>query len=174
MIANLTKGALVGGLIFFIFSALSWMVLPFHESNLKRFPDEQAAGHLLSTVKEHGMYLAPFEEAKQGATPAGPMIFAAVSPGGMTGMGSSMAMGFVTQVLTACLITWLLLQTRGLSYGRKVFFFVVVGLIIGIAGHFPQMTWWQFTRGYTAAEVLDQVVGWFLAGLAVAKVVKTA
>jgi len=176
MFANLMKGALAGGLILFAYQAISWMALPWHASTLNGFPNEAAVRQSISGVTARGIYILPDPKSMEGSQtpPPGPMVFASVSPAGMASMGPAMGMQFVSLVLCALFATWMLVQTRGLPFGTKVCFVATIGVIVGLAGHMPSMLWWSFPPGYTAVEIADAVIGWTLAGLAIAKLVKSA
>ena len=141
---SLLLGTILGGMVAFIWSGISWEVLPRHEKALRTFQDEDAVGRVIAEhTLQSGVYLFPggpspdgmTSEQKKAAQAAlmekmqkGPVMFAAVRRGGF----GSYTRGMVTQVLcemvAALLLTWLLLQTSGLSYGRRVAFLAVAGL----------------------------------------------
>ena len=55
------KGALVGGVIFFVWMSISWMVIGWHQSYMKQLPNEAAVAlELKSQVKEDGLYVFPY------------------------------------------------------------------------------------------------------------------
>jgi|WetSurMetagenome_2_1015567.scaffolds.fasta_scaffold207537_2 hypothetical protein len=172
---NYLKGGLVGGLILFMFQSVSWMALPWHSLALKGFPNESAVRQAVSDVTQRGMYMVPNPAMNQGSgqVAPGPMVFAAVVPSGVPGMGLPLAIQLANQILLALLATHILLQTKGLSYGMKVRILSVIGVLIGLGGHIPTWAWWGFSGIYTAGEIVDAVIGWTLAGLAMGKLVKT-
>jgi hypothetical protein len=102
----------------------------------------------------------------------GPVMFAAVR---REGFGSYIR-GLITQLLSlvaaAFLLTWLALQTSGLSYGKRVFFLGVVGLAAGVITELPYWNWWGFSGMYTAIMITDAALTWLIAGLVIAKVAK--
>lgn len=174
MTLPLLKGALAGGLVLFAWSAIAWMVLPWHEATLKPFPNEPALRQALSTVTERAIYLLPDPKSADAGkgSPAGPMVIAAISPGPIPSMGPQLIVQFGIQVLAALLATWLFLQTRIASFGGKILFFAVLGLIIGAAGHLPHWNWFGFSSLYTLSEMIDLVIGYSLAGAAISKLAK--
>ena len=99
-------------------------------------------------------------------------MFAAVRREGF----GSYARGLVIQILSlmaaAFLLTWLLLQTRGLTYWKRVIFLAVVGLAAGVISDLPNWNWWGFSGLYTAVNVADFTLTWLFAGLIIAKVAK--
>jgi hypothetical protein len=76
------------------------------------------------------------------------------------------------QMASALLLTWLLLQTSGLSYARRVLFLAVAGLAASVIADLPNWNWWGFSGAYTVVNLIDYTITWFLAGLVIAKVAK--
>jgi hypothetical protein len=68
----------------------------------------------------------------------GPTMFASVQ---VNGMGQKTARPFIVslilQIIGAGIVTWMLLQTRGLSYKQRVWFVTLYGIAIGVLGHPP-------------------------------------
>jgi len=78
----------------------------------------------------------------------------------------------VCQMFAALLLTWMLLQTSGLSYARRVVFLATVGLAASVIADLPNWNWWGYSGAYTAANLADYTLTWLLAGLVIAKVAK--
>lgn len=160
-------GALLAGAVLFLVSALSWMVLPFHANTMTGFADDKAVNDVIrKNAKTSGVYLSPSDKDRMGNSP---IIYAAIRVEGMTSMTKPMIVGFLVDVFSALLVSWLLLQTAGQSFGGRVAFVVVVGLAAGVMTRLPDWNWWGFTPGYTLVAIMELVVGWFLAGLLLAK-----
>jgi hypothetical protein len=64
----------------------------------------------------------------------------------------------------------MLLQTRGLSYGKRVLFLAVAGLAASVIVDIPNWNWWGFSGAYTLVNLVDFTLTWFFAGLVMAKV----
>jgi hypothetical protein len=73
------------------------------------------------------------------------------------------------EILGALLLTWLLLQTTGLSYWRRVAFVTTAALAVAVLAALPDWNWLGFSARYTAIVTTDMVLGWFLAGLVIAR-----
>lgn len=174
MTKKLAQGALASGGILFIWSAICWMALPFHNNSFRAFSGQGALSLALRlAAPESGVYLMPHPGEKMQMTEehkSEPFVLAAVNRDAFGSMGGKMAGSFVIQSLGGLLVMWLLLQTAGLSYWAKVRFAAGVGAAVWVLGHLPYWNWWGFTCGYTAAYLIDLVAGWFLAGLALAKI----
>jgi hypothetical protein len=188
MLKSLLLGTILGGLVAFLWSFVSWELLPWHEKALLTFQDEDAVASVIEAhTARSGTYLLPGGPSQEGMTAEqkkaaekvqiekmqkGPVMFAAVRQGGF----GSYARGLITQVLclmaAAFLLTWLLLQTRGLTYGRRVVFLAVAGLAASVIADLPNWNWWCFSGTYTAVNLADYTLTWLLAGLVIAKVAK--
>lgn len=179
MVAKLVKGALVGGVVYFLWSFLSWMVLPWHESYMKKLPNEEpVAAAIKANVSEPGLYMTPWHEkgadqaAMQASMKAGPVGVMMLHP---QGMDCSMALPLIRAFLMTCLMsllaTYLLMQTRGLSFYRRMGFVKKVGLVGSLWFIFCNWNWWGYPAMYFVVNVADQLVGWSLVGAAIAKFV---
>lgn len=179
-------GSLVGGVIVFLWCWVSWMLLPWHCVVLKKFSDEKSVSHVIqSNAFESGVYVLPNMYAYDDSTPSdemeegmkmmqsGPMMFASVQ---IQGMEQKTARPFIIslilQIIGAGIVSWMLLQTKKLSYQRKVGFVVLYGVAVGVLGILPAWNWWCLSLGYTASIFFDLIIGWLLAGFAIAKICK--
>ncbi len=184
------KSGIVGGIILFIWSAISWMALPWHMATLHGFNDEVAVEQIIvANTPKSGIYVMPMKQMdmKQAASDAAssssssttstatsttttPQIFASVN---LKGMGSSMAMPMVIAVIyliiAACLVAWMLSKTVGLGYLNRVGFVVVFGIAVAILSALPCWNWFGFALNYSMVMMADIIIGWFLAGLVMAK-----
>ena len=188
MITSLVRGTILGGLTAFLWSSLSWELLGWHEKVVHPFPDEaEVTAAISAPAVPSGVYLLPSLPLKEGvpaeqakATQAavmeqfqkGPIMFAVVRSGGFGSFPRAMAIQLLCLMAAACLLTWLLLQTTGLSYGRRVLFLAVAGLAASVVVDLPNWNWWGFSLAYTAVNLADFTLTWALAGLVIAKVAR--
>jgi len=181
----LLKGAFVGGFIVFIWGAISWMALPFHGAQIRSFQDDKQVAHvLLSNTIEPGVYVLP--TPKFGAMPSekearklaqaqmrqmqkGPFAFLVMSQRGLGPLPVQLARAFAIQFLGALLLTWLLLQVRGVTPRRRVFFCIVFAMAAAVVGLLPSWNWWGFPDRTILLDMLDLLVGWGLAGFYLAR-----
>jgi hypothetical protein len=154
---------------------ISWMALPWHDATIGYFKNEDAVlGLVRDQAIESGVYFAPCHrantaEAAQAKMESGPRVFAVVRTDGMTSMGPNIAKGIVFNLLTAILVTWLLAMTDSLSYAGKLLFLVVFGLAASCFLTIPSWIWWGFSTPFVLVAFADALIGWFLAGLVIAK-----
>lgn len=187
MAKKLLLGGILGGIAVFIWGAISWMALPWHMTTLHKFKDEAAVVQVLkANAPKSGVYLLPNVHQHEPGTPPeqrkaaeeegkkrlqeGPLAFTVFRAGGMEGMGAALIGSLVLNILSAVLITWLLLKSAIAGYANRVIFVVVVALIAALMVHLSYWNWWSFTTDYTLVSVADLLIGWALAGLAIAKV----
>lgn len=166
------RTAMLTGLAVFAWGMISWMLLPWHSMTVKSFKNEQAVQlSLLQNIdsKESAIYSLPAMNSEKNKEQTGPYAFIALNPMGLKFSPMMMLKGFATEILIAFLITWLLMQTTGLSYWSKVKFVSLIGLATAIVAVVPNMNWWGFGLDYSLVMLVDQIVSWFIGGLVLAK-----
>jgi hypothetical protein len=182
MMQKLVKCAVVGGLVLFVWGMISWVVLPWHKMHMMSFKnDEKVMDVIKDNASESGIYILPNCSENQSHSDMmknrdmmmkGPFVFAAVSMEGKNpDMTASMVKGFLLKVIAAFIVSWMLMQTR-LNYQRQVGFVTIVGLLIGLTGVLPYWIWFGFPGGFAIATIFEAIVGWFFAGLVIAKMIR--
>lgn len=183
---KLIRGSVIGGVIVFLWCLVSWMVLPWHAMVFQRFSDEDSVANAIrNNAPASGVYLLPNTYTYNASTSVstmekgmnmmeyGPTMFASIQ---VNGMGERTARPFILsliiQIIGAGIVTWMLLFTKGLKYKQRVWFVTLFGISIGVLGILPAWNWWGLSFGYVVSIFFDLIVGWFLAGLAIAKICK--
>jgi hypothetical protein len=188
MLKSLILGAVLGGVTAFIWSFISWDLLPWHEKQLHSFQNEdEVIAVIASHAPQSGNYLLPTGPSQEGLSAdqkkaaqeirmqkmqKGPLMFAAIRKEGFGSFPKTLVTQLLYQMFAALLLTWMLLQTAGLSYGRRVAFLAVAGLAASVIADLPNWNWWGFSGAYTAVNLIDYTLTWLLAGLVIAKVAK--
>ena len=89
---------------------------------------------------------------------------------------SVLGIGFLTDFFGAAIVAPLLFCALGgcccQSYLQRVGLVTALGLFLALLGHVAYYNWMHFELSYTLVFVVDVVVGWFLAGLVIAAIVK--
>jgi hypothetical protein len=193
MSGRILIAGVVAGLVAFGWGFVSHAMLGLADSVLKPMPNESAVlGTLAENVKTQGMYMFPDAgmsagmkgskdqqkaamETWQKAYVVQPHGLLVISPAnGPLKMGP--LMGFQLAIEIVCgLIAAALLAAAAASlpaYFTRVAFVSALGLFaaVGIDGSY--WNWYGFTAEYLRASVLDAVIGWTLAGLALAAIIK--
>jgi hypothetical protein len=182
-------GTILGGLVAFGWSTVSWEMLGWHEKAMINFQnDEEVSAVIASHATTDGTYILPGSRSTKGMNSVqkkqteaalmekmrkGPIVVAAVRRGGFGSFGQAMVIQVLSLMAAAFLLTWLLLQTTGLSYAQAVLFLAVVGLSASVIVDLPNWNWWGFSGAYTAVNLADSTITWLLAGLAIARVART-
>ena len=187
---RILKCGLIGGLIVFVWGMLSWIVIPWHNSVLQQFKDEKEVYAVIKdNALESGIYIMPnmycsrsgmsqSDHHKQIADQKqmlqkGPVMFASVSVGKDLGMGiKPLVVALLIQMVGAGIITWMVLQTKLTTFKKQVGFITIAGVLVGVLGVLPYWNSWGFPCGYTLLTLADLVVGWFLAGLMMSKLLR--
>jgi hypothetical protein len=188
MLKSLVLGTILGGLVAFVWSSISWEVLPWHEKPILSFQnDEEVSAVIRSHTVKSGVYILPggppmetmTSEQKKAAQATlmekmqkGPVMFAAVRREGFGSYAKGLVIQLLSLMAAAFLLTWLALQTSGLSYGKRVLFLGVVGLAAGVITELPNWNWWGFSGSYTLVMIADATLTWLIAGLVIAKVAR--
>ena len=180
-------GILAGTLLTFMWMNLSWTVLGLHESSIRQFPDQDAISAALKAQNvERGIYMTPFMDADYDDKEAmaahmednreGPYMMGVVRSGSLDetpGMGPFMARGIAIQLIAVTIAALLLAAAApNLNFLGRFMFVAMLGLFAGVTGHLPNWNWWWFPADFTVMGVVDAVVSWGLAGLAMAAIIK--
>jgi len=168
MAKTLIKGALLGGILLFVWGNVSWLMLPWHDMTLHAFSDENAVlTALQANAPSSGIYTYPGPKTTSAA--AGPRAFLAYCTGASASMAPSIIAYFLLQVLVGLLVTALLLRTRGLSYWGKVGFVTLAAFTASVVCFGPFSIWWHFATDFQLVEIADVTISGFLLGLVLAK-----
>ena len=164
MLKKLLLGGLLGGLVLFMYLGLSWAVLPFHMNALHELPAAAAMGGGLAGL-DHRVYYSGMPE--EGATdPAVPlMVFA---PDGYEPQPVVMGRGLVLTLLATFLVTFIVMASRQTLYSSRVVLCTIVGAVVALAGPMTFGNFFYFPFEFVWPEIVDQLLGWTLAGLVIA------
>ena len=100
------------------------------------------------------------------ANPSGILMYH--PPGRPFAFGKALAVEFSTEVLQAILVIWLLAQTPIGSFGGRVGFVLIAGILAAITSNISYWNWYGFPGVYTASYILIEIVGFVLVGMVAA------
>jgi len=175
-----------GGIVMFIWTSIAHMALPLGEAGLGEIPNESA---VLSAMQSNigdqtGLYIFPGPGLGKNATrqekqeamkhmgekiatnPSGILMYH--PPGRPLVLGKLLGVEFVTELLEAILVVFLLAQTRIAGFAGRVGFVLVAGILAAIATNVSYWNWYGFPCVYTASYMFIQIVGFFLVGIVAA------
>jgi hypothetical protein len=174
--------ALIGGIVMFIWGALAHMALGLGNPGIHPPAHEDV---VLSSLHEGlgtepGVYILPWlgpdamrDEAavKAYAAKASTMPYALVVylPQGedMTHMGRPLVMQWISDTLAA-LVLAALMSLPGLGLGRRLGLAAAAAVFAWLSTMVPYWNWYRFPASFTVAALVEQVIGWLLAGAAMA------
>ena len=183
--------ALLGGIAMFVWTSIAHMALPLGEAGIREIPNETAVlSALQSNIGEQsGLFIFPgfglgpnptheqqskamkHMDEKLAQHPSGLLMY---YPAGSRPfvMVRHLSIEFATEFLEALLVVFLLSQTRLTSFGARVGFVTLAGILAAIATNVSYWNWHGFPVVYTAAYMFIQVVGFFCIGVVAAFVLK--
>jgi hypothetical protein len=183
MSQKLLKCALAGGVVLFIWSAIFWMVFACKMGAMRGFQDEgDVASAIVDNAPRSGLYMLPYAGPKAGKEKMkhmeekmakGPVVFASVNLEGKNPhMGLPMLGSLILKIFVAYVISWMVLSLKLVEPRKVVKFTGFIGLVIGCMVGFPPVIWFGYPGSHVVTALLDSVIGWVLAGFAIAKVAK--
>jgi len=171
---SIIRCGVIGGIVVYLWLTLEWAILPTHTRQLNRFTEQtEVETAMTKYAPRDGIYVITPCHEKEPAAKQGPFIFVNIKRDAQcTSMVRPMVIGILMQMVAAAFITYLLLQAKVMKYWGRVWFVTVIGIVAAILGALPAWNWWQFPASWAALEVFDLVVGWFLGGIVIAKLIK--
>ncbi|MGE3819037.1 MAG: hypothetical protein AB7I30_06340 [Isosphaeraceae bacterium] len=186
MLGRWLLAGVVGGVVVFFWGAVAHMALPLGTMGMSQIDparEGQVLDALRSSIDEPGLYFLPgldmnrtLSESEQTAWEAklasGPSGIMVITPRGGEAMSTRQLLTeFGTGILTSLLAAGLLWTTNTSRVGGALFV-AGLGLFGWLSIGVPYWNWYNFPTEFTLALLIEEVVGWFLAGLAIAAVVK--
>ena len=184
--ARIIIATIVGGLIVFFWGVVSHMMLPIAEMgmHMEKLPGEVALRSALTEhLPESGLYFIPGMDPALESEPAqqwdeaaermanGPVALIAVRKEGSSGMVKELGFEGLTNLCCA-LVAALILWCISCSFVCRVLVVVALGLFSWLSIDASYVIWYGFPIEYAAGQLIDHLVGWLLAGLAIAAIVK--
>lgn len=174
----------LGGIVMFLWGAFCHMVLPISAMAIKNLPNETAIVPVLQReIQQPGLYFFPAMdlsgnptaeqqqawEAKYNAGPIGILVY---QPTGYPPLSArQLGTELVSDILAAFVLVWVL-SLIGVTLSRG---FVIAGLFGAFAWLSISVSYWNwygFPGFFILSEAVDQVIGWALAGLVVAAIIR--
>jgi hypothetical protein len=81
---------------------------------------------------------------------------------------------FATELVEAILVVFLLAQTRLATFGARVGFVTVAGILAAISTNVSYWNWYGFPKRYTACYMFTEIVGFFIVGLVSALILRNS
>jgi hypothetical protein len=172
---------LLGGLVIFIWGAVSHMVLPLGEMGMAEAGNEDA---VIAVLKENmpkaGVYMVPGLSTAQMAdeaavasykakSVANPNAFVVYQPEGRDGtqMTQNLLHQYIGDTLAA-LIAAMILALGPFSKLKRILLSVGMGAFAWLTVSAPYWNWYRFPQDFSLANLAMLLVGWLLAGFVMA------
>lgn len=187
---RIVLAGLIGAVAMFIWSAVAHTVTPLGDATIGQLSETSPApaGLLAELGDKDGLYVFPgvggdphadeaaaakmAERMKTG--PSGFVLYH--GPGRSDAMAPLMIREFVLELVQSLILAWLLAGLAVATLGRRVLVALAAGVAVGIGTNGSYWVWWGFPLEYTLGSVAIQVIGYTLAGVAIALILgrKTA
>jgi hypothetical protein len=191
MKSRIVVAGLAGGVAIFLWGFVAHMFLPLGEAGMRSLPyQDKVLPALSASLKEPGLYIFPWPESSPGTpmpmtqqaqqaaaelyktSPHGLLLFHPPPAAMMT--GGQLLREFLTNCassLIAAALVSLVIGALG-SYRSRVLFVTMIGVSAVIAVNVPYWNWYEFPAAFTMAEIVEHIVGFFVAGLVIAAIIK--
>jgi hypothetical protein len=183
---RIVAGGVAGGIVLFFWGFVAHMLLPLGEMGIQSIPaDEGMAAAITKDVREPGLYFLPGRdmsksqsaeemEAHMAKMAKGPYGFMVLYPNGRdASLGRRLPIEFGTNVVCALLAAIVVSQLRPGLIVRTACV-TIVGLLASIMTLVPYWNWYGYPTDFTLAQIVEHTVGWLLAGLVLALIVRPA
>lgn len=176
---------IVGGIVLFLWGAVSHMALPLGEMGIDEMPNEaEVVDAMKQSITRHGLYAFPGMggaeaelsdeqvqswEEKYNEGPIGLLIY---SPRGRPLMSpTQLATEFAFNALAVLLAAFIIARMTA-GYVVRVLCFMLIGVIGWMSISTSYWNWYLFPTEYTIGELIMETLGWLLVGLVCAGIVK--
>ncbi len=190
MCRRIIIGGVLGGLVTFIWGAISHVALGLGDAGIKNIPNEAPVlAAMQSNIKEAGFYFFPGRDFSPNLTKeqknavekawnekylAGPRGILVYHPDGEQPMSlRQLLLQLGAEIVAALVAAFLLAQASGISsYMGRVGFVLLLGLLPFLMVNFPYWNWYGFPATFTFAQLADKLITYLVAGLVLAAIVK--
>jgi hypothetical protein len=172
---------LLGGLVMFIWGALAHMALPLGEMGMAQTKNEEAVLAVLKdNMPQQGVYIVPGLSTAQMSDESAvaaykvkavtqPNAFVVYQPQGRDGtqMGQNLLHEYICNTLAA-LFAAFILSLGAFTFSKRVVLSVGLGVFSWLTVSAPYWNWYRFPQDFSLANLAMLVIGWLLAGCAMA------
>ena len=172
-------GALLGGVVLLLWQSAVHMVLGVYDDAFVKLKDPAAVEAVLKDNFEgSGMIVIPLPipgdsdaEAKaMEKITTGFSMSGAVNREGRHGFGAMLGVQFAVNVLASALLMFVLLAANTPTLGSRLALVLCFAVFAVLTELIPNWNWGGSSLAYIGRQIGEQIVGWALVGLVLAKV----
>ena len=176
--------AIAGGVVVFVWSALSHMALGLGTAGISTIPNEERVAQAIrGVITEPGLYFMPGFDTSHKMTEAeekawtekyrrGPSGILVIQPGGRDPMmPEQLVFELAADILAAGVAAFILAGFAG-SFAARVAAVGLLGVFEWLDINVSYWNWYTFPSTFTLAALVEQLVGWTLAGLVMASILR--
>lgn len=182
---------LAGGVAMFVWGFVAHMLLPLGEAGIRTLPYQaKVLPAVTESVKAPGLYIFPWPESPPGTplpvnadtrkaaeelyktSPHGLLLFYPPPAPMLTGgqLLTEFATNCLSSLIASALVVRMLASLR--AFAARVMLVAAIGLSAGVAVNVPHWNWYGFPVAFTLGEIVEHVVGFAVAGLVIAVIIK--
>ena len=179
MIARILIAGVIGGIVMFVWGAVTHLTLPSQTFGVNLLQNDQPVMDAMQqSIFEPGMYAFPGIATGSESDPAalelwterskaGPVGVIMYKPGGTTPM-SPMQLGIelVTNILAALLGAFIA-QRIVKGFGRRFLILTLLGPIAWLTVNASYWNWYHFPTDFTVAALVDETLTWMVTAIAI-------
>ena len=179
MCKKVITGALLGGVVLLVWQAAVHMALGGYDDAFVKLKDPAAVEAVLKeNLEGSGMIMIPLPEPGDSEAEAKAMeqlttglsLSGAVTLDGRHGFGPALGIQFLVNVLASAVLMFVLLAANPPSLGSRLALVLCFAVFAVLTQLIPSWNWWGNSLDYVGRQVGEQIVGWALVGLVLAKV----
>jgi hypothetical protein len=177
-------GGIAGGIVVFVWGAIAHMALPIGTMGIRQIPsEEKVLGTMKDAIREPGLYFFPGmdmtkqatkeeEKAYEAKLKQGPSGILVIRPDGDEGITPhKLGIEAGSNIVAALLAAFVLSQVQA-RYPMRVLVVTLIGVFGFVSISVSYWNWYNFPSDFTLGEAITETVGWFLAGLVMAAIVR--
>ena len=172
-------GALLGGVVLLLWQFAVRELLGIYDDAFVKLKDPAAVEAVLKeNLTGSGMIVIPHPEPGDTDAEAKAMeklttgfsLFGAVNLAGRHGFGAMRGVQFALNVLASAVLMFVLLAANPSTLGSRIALVLCFAVFAVLTELIPNWNWGGSSLAYIGRQIGEQIVGWALVGLALAKV----
>jgi hypothetical protein len=180
MAKQILLAGILGGIALFVWGGLAHQVLGLGSVGVQTLPQQQPVMDALKAASPaSGFYYFPQADAsgrvapEKAGGPAGILIYQSTGAG--KPLGGQLINEGILNIVLALFAAWLVSLASGLtSYVARVGFVTLLGVPVALMSNVESWNWYGYPLNYTAATILENLIGFLVVGLVAAAFVKPA